>query len=72
MIISHPSQRKVDQKEYGKKDKNWIYQLPVFNNFFKEKLKKEDLKQWAIDNFIKIKNSGLQNLTVERYSPYEK
>ena len=37
MIISHPSQRKVDQKEYGKKDKNWIYQLPVFNNFFKEK-----------------------------------
>ena len=60
------------QIEYGKKDENWIHQLPVFDNFFKDKLKKEDLKQWAIDNFIKLQNSDLQNLTVERYNPYEK
>ena len=71
MIISHPSQKNVGQKEFGKKDEKWIYKLPVFNHLFENKLSKEDLKKWAINNYNNLKDSGLQNLTVERFSSIE-
>ncbi len=67
VVISHPSQKKIGQKEFGIKDQNWKYELPVFNNFFENKLKKEDLKAWAEKHYRQHKNSNLQVLTVERY-----
>tara|TARA_B100002051_G_C16717925_1_gene630560 strand:+ start:201 stop:1103 length:903 start_codon:yes stop_codon:yes gene_type:complete len=67
VVISHPSQKKIGQKEFGKKDETWKYQLPVFNNFFKNKLSKEDLKSWALNQFDQKKDTNLQVLTVERY-----
>ncbi len=67
IIISHSTQNKSDQKQYGEKDLDWRYTLPVFNKIFDKGINKNNLKSWIDKNGKNLDYNNLQKLIVERY-----
>ena len=68
IIISHPTQKKIGQKDFGQKDSKWGYKLPVFNQNLDKKLSKEDLSIWTEKMNNELDYNNLQKLIVERYN----